>query len=49
MIEWLAGQWQAVVGAVGLAGVLGAWLRGWLLWLVPVSYPQSLRLLHFIW
>lgn len=49
MIEWLAGQWQAVVGAVGLAGLIGAWLRGWLLWLVPVSYPQAGRFLRFRW
>jgi tetratricopeptide (TPR) repeat protein len=49
VIESLAGHWQAIVGAVGVAGLIGAWVRGWLLWLLPVSYPQAGRFLWFRW
>ena len=49
MIESLAGHWQAIVRAVGVAGLIGAWVRGWLLWLLPVSYPQAGRFLWFRW
>lgn len=46
-MEWLAGLWVWIIGAVGL--LIGAWFRGWLLWLVPVSYPQAGRFLRFRW
>jgi tetratricopeptide (TPR) repeat protein len=49
VIEWLAGLWGWIIGMVGVGGLLGAWLRGWLLWLVPVSYPQAGRFLRFRW
>lgn len=43
MIEWLAGILAFV------AGLVAVWVRGWLLWLVPVSYPQAGRFLRFRW
>jgi hypothetical protein len=47
MLDWLGKLGVEIWAAIGLAALIGGWLRGWLQWVLPFSYGQVWRFLCF--